>query len=110
MRPVLLLFVAALSIAGDSPRQRDFTFEYNATVKDIPAGTQKLELWIPVPHEDPYQRILYATVDTPYPYTILTGDQGNQMLHLEMNQPKESSVAVRLTFHAARMERIQEIA
>jgi transglutaminase-like putative cysteine protease len=108
MRPALL-FAASLLVAGESAHQRDFTFEYKATVKDIPAGTQKLELWIPVPHDDPYQRILDVHVETPYPHQILTGDQVNTMLHLAIEQPKESSVPVTLTFHAIRMERIQPI-
>ena len=108
MRPALL-FAACLLVAGEPAHQRDFTFEYNATVKDIPAGTQKLELWIPVPHDDPYQRILDVHVDTPYPHQILTGDQGNKMLHITIEQPKESSVPVTLTFQAVRLERIQPI-
>jgi transglutaminase-like putative cysteine protease len=110
MRPVLLLSLCSVCLIADEPvHQRDFTFEYKATVKDIPAGTEKLDLWIPVPHDDPYQRILYAHVDTPFPHRILTGDQGNQMLHLEIIQPKEASVPVTLTLHAVRLERIQPI-
>jgi transglutaminase-like putative cysteine protease len=110
MRPVLLLALCSAFLFADEPaHQRDFTFEYKATVKDIPAGTGKLELWIPVPHDDPYQRILYSHVDTPSPYRISTGDQGNQMLHLEIIQPKETSVPVTLTLHAVRLERIQPI-
>jgi len=105
---LLALFAACFLIAGE-PNQRDFTFEYKATVKDVPAGTQRLELWIPVPHNDAFQRILDVHVDAPYPHQILTGDQGNTMLHLAIAQPKESSVPVTLTFHAVRLERIQPI-
>lgn len=108
MRPALL-FAASLLMAGESTHQRDFTFEYKATVKDIPAGTRKLELWIPVPHGDPYQRITDVNVDTAYPHEVLAGDQGNLMLHLEIAQPKESSIPVTVTFHAVRLERIQPI-
>src|SRR5580704_18896205 len=111
MRNVFLLLPlsAYLLIAAEPAHQRDFTFEYKATVKDIPAGTQKLELWIPVPHDDPFQRITDIKIETPVPYQILPGDQDNQMLHLEINQPRESSVPVTLTFHAVRLERIQPI-
>jgi transglutaminase-like putative cysteine protease len=108
MRPALLL-AASLLIAAEPAHQRDFTFEYKATLKYIPAGTQKVELWIPVPHDDSYQHITDVNVDTPYPHQILTGDQGNTMLHLEIVQPKESSVPVTLMFHAVRFERIQPI-
>ena len=105
----LLALSAYLLVAAEPVHQRDFTFEYKVTVKDVPAGAQKLELWIPVPHDDAYQRILYSHVDTPYPHQIVTGEQGNQMLHLEISQPKESSVPVTLSLHAIRLERIQPI-
>src|ERR1700719_1944356 len=105
---LLALFAVCFLIAGE-PNQRDFTFEYKATVKDVPGGTQRLELWIPVPHDDAFQRILDVHVDTPYPHQILAGDQGNTMLHLAIAQPKGSSLPVTLTFHAVRLERIQPI-
>lgn len=95
--------------AAEQPRERHFTFDYKATIKDIPAGTQKVELWIPVPHDDPYQRVSAVQVRTPYPYKLATGDQGNQILHLEVDRPKESSVPVELTFEAIRKERVQTL-
>jgi transglutaminase-like putative cysteine protease len=105
----LLLLAACPLTAGGPARQRDFTFEYQARVADLPAGAQKLELWIPVPHDDAYQRITGLQVDTRYPYKIASGDQGNRILHLEISRPKESSVPVTVTFHAVRQERIQPI-
>src|SRR5258706_5962491 len=103
------LLAAALLIAAEPGRERTFTFEYKATVKDIPAGTQKLELWIPVPHDDAYQRIANIHVDTPYPYKVSVGDQGNTILHLEIASLKDTSVPVTVTFEADRIERIQSI-
>src|SRR5258706_1994628 len=103
------LLAAALLIAAEPGRERTFTFEYKATVKDIPAGTQKLELWIPVPHDDAYQRIANIHVDTPYPYKVSVGDQGNTILHLEIASLKETSVPVTVTFEADRIERIQSM-
>jgi len=107
LAPVMLL-CSGIMLAG-SARERDFTFDYKATVKDIPAGAQKVELWIPIPHDDPYQRIADLHVDTPYPYTITTGDQGNAILHLQIDHPKGASVPVTMTFQAARRERIQTL-
>ena len=79
-------------------------------MKDIPAGTQKLELWIPVPHDDANQRIANIRIDTPHPYKVEIGDQGNTMLHLEIAQPKATTVPVTVTFEAVRKERIQPTA
>jgi transglutaminase-like putative cysteine protease len=109
MRLALLatLLATPLLAAVEPGRERAFTFDYKATVKDIPAGTQKLELWIPVPHDDAYQRIANLHVETPYPSKVSVGDQGNAILHLEIAAPKETSVPVTVTFEAARKERIQ---
>lgn len=105
----ILLLCSSLILASDRVHERDFTFEYDATVKDLPAGTQKVELWIPVPHDDPYQRISSLRVETPYKYEIATGDQGNTILHLKIDRPQESAIPVRVTFHAVRRERIQPL-
>src|SRR5882762_3180540 len=109
MRLVLsaTLLAASLLTAAEPARERAFTFEYKATVKDIPSGTQKLELWIPVPHDDAYQRIANLHVETPYPFKVSVGDQGNAIVHLEIAALKETSVPVTVTFEAARKERIQ---
>jgi transglutaminase-like putative cysteine protease len=101
------LLAISLFAAVQPGRERTFTFEYKATVKDIPATAQKLDLWIPIPHDDAYQRIANVRVDTPYPYKISVGDQGNTMLHLEIARPKETSIPVTVTFEAVRKERIQ---
>jgi transglutaminase-like putative cysteine protease len=106
--PVTLL-CATLALASGPARERDFTFEYQATVTDIPRGAQRVELWIPVPHDDPYQRIAALHVETAYPYKVSTGDQGNAILHLQLDHPKETSIPVTLTFQAARWERVQEL-
>lgn len=89
--------------------ERDFTFQYQAMVKDLPAATERVELWIPVPHDDAYQRISNLEVQTPYPYKIAAGDQGNTILHLEISRPKDSTIPVTVSFHAVRKERIQRI-
>ena len=106
---LLIASLASLLSAADQPRERHFAFEYKATVKDIPSGAQKVELWIPVPHDDAYQRISAVQVNTPYRYQLTAGDQGNQILHLELDHPKESSVPVTLTFEAVRKERVQTL-
>jgi transglutaminase-like putative cysteine protease len=106
--PVALI-CSMLALASGSVREREFTFEYKATLKDLPAGVQKVELWIPVPHEDSYQRIVNLHVETPYPYRISTGDQGNAILHLQLEHPKDGNIPVTLTFQAIRRERVQPL-
>src|SRR5260370_6425581 len=106
---VLILLSVCFLIAGGPGHERNFTLEYQASVKDIPPRTHKLDIWIPVPHDDPYQHITGLQIDTPYAYKIGVGDQGNKILHVEIAQPKDPAVPVTITFHAVRKERIQPI-
>jgi transglutaminase-like putative cysteine protease len=106
--PVMLV-CSSLALASGPAREREFTFEYKATVKDLPASAQKVELWIPVPHDDSYQHIVNLHAETPYPYKISTGDQGNAILHLQLDHPKDSNIPVTLAFQAIRRERVQPL-
>src|SRR5215510_13929549 len=73
----LLLFAVALSLIAiwrhteaRTPRERSFAFEYVTTVKEIPAGAKELTLWLPIPHDDPYQVISDVRIESPRHYTI----------------------------------------
>ena len=105
-----LLFLIAITVTAIAqPKDRTFTFEYKAAVKDIPAGSGKVELWIPVPHDDSYQRISNLRIDTPYPHRMATGDQQNQVLHVIVDHPQQSTLPVTLSFTAIRKERVQSM-
>jgi len=98
---------AIVNAAEPQPRTRSFHFEYKAIVKDIPAGVRHMELWLPVPHDDPYQQIENLRIDSPYAYKIATASEQNTMLHLSIDEPKESQFTVTLKFDATRAEHIQ---
>ncbi len=102
-----LISVSNLSVAAPALRERRFEFEYKATVKDIPAGARRVELWIPVPHDDPYQKIGALAVDSPYPYEVRTSQYGNKVLHLALDSPPKDGFTVTLRFDAARKEHVQ---
>src|SRR5436853_3573936 len=86
------------------PHERKFEFEYKATIKDIPTGAQKVDLWIPVPHDSPFQSITDLQIDSPYPYQVHTAQYGNQVLHISLNNPQQSSFTVLMRFNAVRRE------
>jgi transglutaminase-like putative cysteine protease len=100
----LLVFAGACYPAGTTLRTRDFALEYKAVVKDIPAGTKHVDLWVPVPHDDPYQRITDLRIDSPHSYKIVAGSDGNIMLHIAVDNPKESELAVTMSLDADRQE------
>jgi len=108
---VLAMSFPLVSLAGLSavtPRKRQFEFAYTATVKDIPRGANTVDLWVPVPHDDPFQTITDLQIDSPSPYQIHTAQYGNRILHVSMESPQQASFTVTLRFHVVRTEHIQQ--
>ncbi|MGA9773833.1 MAG: transglutaminase domain-containing protein [Blastocatellia bacterium] len=103
-----VILTLATALVSAAPRERKFEFEYKATVKDIPAGAKKVNLWIPIPHDSPFQNIADMQIDSPYPYKIHTSEYGNKILHISLDSPQQSSFIVTLRFAAVRKEHIQE--
>jgi transglutaminase-like putative cysteine protease len=96
MRTLLALsLVGALGFAANlpAPRERSFSFEYAVTVKDILTGAHTVNIWLPAPHDDAFQRITNLHVDTGYRYEIATGTEDNRILHVRVADPKEPAIA-----------------
>jgi transglutaminase-like putative cysteine protease len=112
MHLVVCLGLIAMSVPAPQaiaaiPRERSFQFEYKATVKDIPAGAKKVDLWIPVPHNSPFQRITELQIESPYPYQTSTAKYGNKVVHVRLDSPQQATVTVTMRFNAVRKEHIQ---
>lgn len=107
---ILLAGLALLpgSAPAAAPRERTFKFEYVATVKDLPAGAARVDLWIPVPHDNPYQTITDLSVESPYPYRIDAASYGNEVLHVEVAPPPPAGFSLAMRFQARRKEHVQE--
>jgi transglutaminase-like putative cysteine protease len=104
----LLTPPAHAKVGNAAPQERKFEFEYQATVKDVPPGAKKLELWIPVPHDTPFQKITGVRIDSPHPYKIRTAQYGNRVMHLKLENPPRTGFTVVMRFEVARIEHIQE--
>src|SRR5580700_3917049 len=109
MRSGLLFLATATAIAATipTPRERSFAFEYSVTVKDLPAGARFVDLWVPVPHDDPYQKVSGLKIETPFSYSTATDPDGNVILHLRVPRPAGGSVPLTMRFDAIRKEHIQ---
>jgi len=107
---VVFLFSYIASGRRDSvtPRERAFQFEYKTTVKDIPTNAKTVDLWIPVPHDNAFQRITDLQIESQYPYQTHTAEYGNKVLHLRLSKPEQTSFSLTMRFNAVRLEHIQE--
>jgi transglutaminase-like putative cysteine protease len=88
------------------PRARRFELQYEATVTDIAIGSKHLQFWMPVPHDDTFQKVEQRSVDTPVPYSMTTGAHDNQILHIGDVPASTDRLPVKLTFRATRRERL----
>jgi transglutaminase-like putative cysteine protease len=107
-----LLFSAALVAQTAAPEKqkfsapsRKFRFNYSFTVKDIPAGTKLVRVWVPVAHTDEHQTVRLVHVTSPV-QTRMTEDAeyGNHILYAEIHNPVQSSVDFSLQYEVTRRE------
>jgi len=84
---------------GDS---RTFAVTYNGQVKDIPEGTKKLRVWLPVPQDSTVQKIR----DLGFSRDMSLGNEtkyGNRVAYAEIDNPG-SAVEITLKFVCTRQE------
>lgn len=91
------------------PADRRFSLRYTARLDDLPQGGA-VRLWIPAPHDDPWQRIGAVTVEAPWPHAEATDPvYGNRILYLEGAAPA-GPVEVTVTYEVERWERTTDLA
>jgi len=73
-----LLHIHLRRDAVRSTRERRVTSEYRATVPAATSG-KDFRLWIPVPHDDEYQRITDLKIVSSAPYKVATDPLGNAL-------------------------------
>jgi Transglutaminase-like superfamily len=110
IRRVVFLTIAmslALSYsAGPAPRTRIFHFDYQVAVENIPAGARHIDVWVPIPHGDAHQQITNLRVYAAYPSAMEQAADGNTMLHIGRDNPKEP-FTVSISLDAHRQEHVQ---
>ena len=88
-----------------SPPSRTFQFTYSFTVKDIPAGTKIVRVWVPVAHTDENQTVRLLNVKAPGK-TEKTQEKeyGNHILYAELHDPAPGPVEFTLEYEVTRRE------
>ena len=95
----------ASSRAVAVPVSRSFEATYVATVESVPAGLNRLEVWVPVPQDGPSQAIRNLRVDSSYPGSIRREKEfGNSYFYFSTDQPRAGKLEIRVTFEAQRKE------
>src|SRR4051794_25063544 len=107
---MLVALVSAVALRSHSgvngPRVRSFHLEYKAELADFSDGAKRADLWVPVPHDDPWQQITKLDIQSANAYERAKAANGNEMLHIGVSNPA-ARVAVLISVEATRSEHIQ---
>jgi transglutaminase-like putative cysteine protease len=106
---IACLLLVASAPASSSVGERTVDFSYIANVHDIPAESKDVQIWLPYPRSDAYQKILKAKVTSPYPVKILSGPEyGNQFAYIDVKNPAETNIDVTMEFTVQRDEHVSK--
>jgi transglutaminase-like putative cysteine protease len=84
---------------------RHFEIQYTAVIPPLPAGAQRLRMWLPYPESDAWQTIDGLIVTAPFAHSVRHDQEyGNSLLFLEAQPPPAPGGEVTMTFAVTRRE------
>jgi transglutaminase-like putative cysteine protease len=100
---------------------RTMAITYRAIVRDVPVGTKRLRVWVPVPQDSPVQRIAGLEFPGPLAPRLTTeGRYGNRLAYWDIENPaatmrlapdaKTFEWSATVAFTAARKEQVTDLA
>ena len=88
-----------------SPPERKFEFTYSFTLKDLPAGTKLVRIWIPVPPSDKHQSATMSRTDAPVGSKLgKDPEYGNQIRYFEIHDPGAGEYKFTVVYKVTRRE------
>jgi transglutaminase-like putative cysteine protease len=89
--------------------ERSFEFTYTTVLKNIPAGTRHVRVWIPLASSAPSQTVRVEQIKSSVPvHPTLEGEYGNRMLYAEWNAASPGGpppvVAITVRYHVIRRQ------
>ena len=101
--PICLMLFAASPV----PRTRSFHFEYQFEFQGYDEKAPHVQMWVPLPHDDAFQRIRNLEIVANAPYEVTRTGEGNEMAYLRFSGPAPENPNVKVSFDAVRSEHLQ---
>jgi transglutaminase-like putative cysteine protease len=83
--------VAAVTLLGDTvarkPTVRSFEATWVGTILSVPATAKRVDVWVPLPSDGPYQAVTDVKVDAPVPVEMGKDSAGNRVAHFVLDRP-----------------------
>jgi hypothetical protein len=100
--------VSASAIAeslGPPQTSREVEFTYHTDVTGIDPKAHQVDVWIPLPRIDTFQRVTALSIDSPAPSEVVEQpSNGNRVAHLSATAPLPPSIPVTIRFKVRRIE------
>jgi len=113
MKKIILLLVILGLLSTTTPQanigqSRLFDFDYLVVFKgleDLPPDARKLEVWLPMLPDRPYQTIEEVTI-SPQGFATITEDKdyGNKLIHFNFATPVDPSLEININYKVRRYE------
>jgi len=106
----VLLFLSVVTIGfknkeTNAPPGRSVEFDYLVTIKEIPAETQELKVWLPLLSQNDYQIIDEVTIEPQDSYAITTDKiYHNRILNYSFKSPQQSEIKINVHYKVKRYE------
>lgn len=82
---------------------RKFRFWYELKVKELPASSKQIAIWLPLPQSNQHQKISDLEIRSDYPYSLYKeSEYGNFIFKLEASSKLPESLLVSLSFVVTR--------
>ncbi len=109
LRTFLVLLLTLSSVPALAQRERHFTFHYAFTVKNVQQG-ERLRVWIPLAHSDPYQQVKVTAKNADLPLKHVRQPQdGNEVLYAETSKADKAEYQFSVDYDVIRREHVVRV-
>ena len=102
---LISLLCSFLCVYASVPNARNFEFDYQVTVSDIPSNALNLKIWIPYLPQTSYQ-IVEDVATSLSNHSAVTYDKkySNKILYYSFKSPKDSTIKIDIRYKVKRYE------
>ncbi len=82
---------------------REFRFNYEVKIPEFPASSGEVDIFVPIPQSDEYQKISGLEISAGTNYELVNDPEyKNKILHISLNKNIPESLTVKLSFNVKR--------
>ncbi len=104
LKVFLILWFSTGLLSGQGQNRSCFVFDYAFQVKDIPAETKELQVWIPIPPQNEYQKVELLESTGEKSFITTTDPKYKNKLYYTSIKPTSGTMAFNLRYRVIRFE------